>query len=346
MKTRAAFAFLCTLSLGSSLAEPLGSSSASVSEWTQIRPGADTGCAFNTEFTFFYRAGPDPSKLLIYFEGGGACWEWVSCSGMSDSSVSNDEVSPFAGIFDFSNAANPMREYSIVFIPYCTGDVHIGDTIQHYGDPGRSIRVAHLGYRNVEAVFGWLSTRLAQAPSSVIISGTSAGAYGALFYAPRVAEIFPAATLALIGDSGVPLLKDYPVILRQWGTPKVLRRIRKIQAELTQRDLTLESAHQYFASQRPSAALAVATSDRDAIQSAFYVISGSPRARAATYALLDELERTIPRFYGFVVAGSDHGLFVTNRFYSYSVDGVSLVDWLRGAVSGRNIGSHRCEACR
>jgi hypothetical protein len=348
--TQISLGLFYALATSAALAGPLGTGEKSLdgpfqnAEWTQIHPGDNTKCAFNTPFSFFYREGKDPSKLLIYFEGGGACWEWVSCSGMFDSSVSNDELAPFAGIFRFSNPANPFADHSIVFIPYCTGDVHVGDTIQHYGD--RAVPVTHRGYRNVEAVLTWLSKKGARVATSVVVSGTSAGSYGALFYAPRIAALFPAASFTLIGDSGVPLLNDYPAILKRWGTPSVLRRIRNVEGELTDADLSLERAHEYFAAKHPKASLVQITSDRDVIQSVFYVISGSSEARAASLAILDSVAVAVPHFRTFIVAGADHGLLVTDKFYSYAVDDIRLVDWLRSIVAGEAVSSHRCEGCR
>lgn len=313
--------------------------------WVRVDPGGQTKCAFDTPFSFFHREGRDPSKLLVYFEGGGACWEWVSCSGMFDSSVAGDELSPFRGIFDFANVENPFREHSIVFIPYCTGDVHIGDSIQRYGDSPDSRPVVHNGYRNVSAVLKWLSRHQVETPTHVVVTGTSAGSYGALYYAPRIAGMFPNSTISVIGDSGVPLLNDYPRIMERWGTPTVVGRLRDISGPVSRDELTLERAHVYFGSRFPRALLAQVTTDRDSIQSAFYLISGSPRAREATYALLDSVERTVPRFRSFVLAGSDHGLFVTDKLYSYAVGDVRLIEWLRRAAAGDPVERHRCEGC-
>ena len=315
------------------------------SEWVQIHPAGETGCAFDTPFSFFYHAGLSPSKLLVYFEGGGACWESLSCSGMFDTSVDSDELTVFRGIFDFLNLENPFRAYSMLFIPYCTGDVHVGDTVQFYGDTSSTRPVAHRGYRNVSAALEWLSRRPGQAPVQVVVSGTSAGSYGALFYAPMIARLFPSAAISLIGDSGVPLLKNYPDVLSRWGTAGVVARLRGVPKPVPRLELTLERAHSYFAEVRPRAFLAQITSDRDAIQSAFYLISGSPAARAATYALLDSLERMTPRFRSFVVSGADHGLFVTDRFYTYAVGDVRLVDWLRLALAGQQVTGRRCVGC-
>jgi hypothetical protein len=264
---------------------------------------------------------------------------------MFDSSVGPDELAPFRGIFDFSNVENPFREYSVLFIPYCTGDVHVGDSVQVYGDASTTRPVAHRGYRNVSAALKWLSRLQGEAPTQVVVSGTSAGSYGALFYAPEIARLFPRAVITLIGDSGVPLLKNYPDVLLRWGTAGVVARLRRVPEPLPREELTLERAHAYLAEVRPRALLAQVTSDRDAIQSAFYLISGSPGARSATYALLDSLERDVPRFRSFVVAGADHGLFVTDAFYAYSIGDLRLVDWLQRALSGRPVEGRRCVGC-
>ena len=315
-------------------------------EWVRISPGGDTDCAFETPFSFFFREVPSSTRLLVYFEGGGACWEWVSCSGMFDTSVANDELHGFAGIFDFGNPANPFIEHSVVFVPYCTGDVHIGDTIQYYGDPATARPVAHRGFRNVSAVLEWVERNLAGPFEYVTISGTSAGSYGALYYAPRIASLFSFATVSVIGDSGVPLLNDYPEILARWGSGKVIHHIRGESGGIERPDLSLEGAHQYFNSRHPNALIAQVTSDRDAIQSAFYLISGSPRAREASYAILDSVAAAVPRFRSFVVEGADHGLFVSDEFYSYEADDVALVDWIRSAVLGHDVDTSRCDACQ
>ena len=42
-------------------------------DWNTIHPGEDTMCLYGTEYGFFARPA-DPSKVLISFPGGGACW--------------------------------------------------------------------------------------------------------------------------------------------------------------------------------------------------------------------------------------------------------------------------------
>ena len=87
------------------------------------------------------------------------------------------------------------------------------------------------------------------------------------------------------------------------------------------------------------------TSDKDAIQSAFYLISGSPAWRESTYELLTGLEEELPNFFSFVAAGTDHGLMRTDTFYEYEVRDVKLAEWVRQLIADKQVESLRCEAC-
>lgn len=311
--------------------------------FTMVEPGGDTGCAFATPYRFFARLHPASPDLLIYFEGGGACWNGISCSGMFDPSVSPDELAGFAGIFDGARDDNPFADFSILFVPYCTGDVHVGNAVGHYGTGAGARPVQHAGARNVAAALAWLGERR-RAPRRVVVAGASAGAYGALFHAPAIARRYPHAALTVIEDSGVPLLPDYSTILERWGAPAALRTARGLPPGATV-DLTLEGAHAALARAVPGAHIAHITSDRDAIQSAFYLIAGSREWRDATYALLDTLDGTLPRFHHFVVSGADHGLMRTDAFYQYEAGGERLRDWIAALVAGRPSPSRRCAAC-
>ena len=63
--------------------------------WTRVEPGGATSCGLGTPYRLLHRDGADPERLVIYFQGGGACWNWVSCSGMFDTRVDADELAEF-----------------------------------------------------------------------------------------------------------------------------------------------------------------------------------------------------------------------------------------------------------
>jgi hypothetical protein len=306
--------------------------------WTRVETGEETACALGTPYSFFHREGTDPDRLLVYFQGGGACWEWVSCSGMFDPSVDRDEPNAFRGIFNRDEPRNPFRSYSAVFVPYCTADVHIGDATVTYGKGSRP--VAHRGFRNVSAVLEWIQSRRFR-PRTVVVSGTSAGAYGALFYMRPIARLFPHARMILLGDSGVPLLSRNDEVLEKWGSKSVMAALWEDEAA----PRTLLEAYRQAARIGPRARLAQITSDRDGVQSGFYIISGSPEWRRATYSLLADAKAAVPEFRTFIVAGGDHGLLPLDTFYSYGAGEVHLHEWVRRLVEGEAVDDVRCEAC-
>lgn len=324
--------------------QPTGQPSSSEA-WAMIEPGGLTDCAFDTPFRFFFHQGSDPDVLLVYFQGGGACWNWVSCSGMFDTSVSETELQDFRGIFDFSNAQNPFRNASVLFVPYCTGDVHVGDATVAYGEPAwNSPPVRHNGWNNVSAVRAWAERNI-KTPRTLVVAGASAGSYGAVFHSPSFARLYPSATLVVIGDSGVPLLHDYGPILDAWGAGPRLRSEWASGGYGAASPVTLEKAHERIAELRPDAMITHITAADDAVQKAFFIFSGSPDARRVSFELLDMLHKRIARFRAFVVAGSDHGLMRTDQFYTYQSGGTRLVEWIRDLITGKGVASQFCASC-
>ena len=157
-----------------------------------------------TDFSFFYREG-NPDKLVIAFDGGGACWDALTCLG---SVVAGDAVySPIVnevpaeldaggGLADRDNPDNPVADYFQVLIPYCTGDLHTGARDTQYTLPVLGTwTIHHRGYDNVVAVLEWLidyySHQVGRAPREVFVTGASAGGYGAFFAYPAIDALLP-----------------------------------------------------------------------------------------------------------------------------------------------------------
>src|SRR5262249_16310681 len=98
--------------------------------WNPIPGGPGTGCAHDSSYAFFVHPG-DSQRLVIYLNGGGACWNNLNCDlhgrgtfrDVIDTTQLPDQKN---GIFDFANPRNPARDFTIIFIPYCTGDVFLG----------------------------------------------------------------------------------------------------------------------------------------------------------------------------------------------------------------------------
>jgi hypothetical protein len=147
--------------------------------------------------------------------GGGACWDETTCyqvrsashieGGYDASEFEVDKALLSGSIFNRNDGENPFRNDSFVFVPYCTGDVHAGNNPNaNYG--GRITR--HVGYQNVTAFL----TRIVPTFTTVnrvILSGSSAGGYGALSNWGQTQDAFGALRVDLIDDSGPPLPPPY-----------------------------------------------------------------------------------------------------------------------------------------
>src|SRR4029079_15086682 len=107
-----------------------------VDDWTWI-PFTDSKCRDGSPTGIGVRLHPGSNTLVIWLNGGGACFSGASCLvnprsfGLTDF---QDTVRVIAsrkghlkqGIFERTSASNPVRDWNQVYIPYCTGDLHAG----------------------------------------------------------------------------------------------------------------------------------------------------------------------------------------------------------------------------
>jgi hypothetical protein len=158
--------------------------------WTKHTFDPDGGngpiCIAGTAFSAFTRAG-NPSKLLIFEQGGGACWQdFYNCNVLSEA---QEPPTDRVGIWDFDSPDNPFADYSIVYMPYCDGSVFSGDNDVFdpafgaaIGVPSAVIRF-HRGMRNQTAGMDLARATFPQA-SRITVAGSSAGGVGAAGFAP------------------------------------------------------------------------------------------------------------------------------------------------------------------
>ncbi|HET6346949.1 MAG TPA: pectin acetylesterase-family hydrolase, partial [Myxococcota bacterium] len=99
-----------------------------------------------------------------------------------------------------SRRDNPFQAFTYAYIPYCTGDLHLGDRVVTY--PGADTPTHHVGAAKTRASLAALRA-LFPAPHDVWLYGYSAGGFAATYYADAVANAFPGAGLGVIDDSGL-----------------------------------------------------------------------------------------------------------------------------------------------
>ena len=188
-----------------------------------MKLAASTGavCGNGSQYKFFVNRVPNTRNTIIYMEGGGACWDYPSCSGQSGVRGARNPngvpdnymdllgnpgaslVSPFVVRLHPYNAVK-TQNWNMVYAPYCTGDVYSGDKVAVYTDPsGQSAPLVwhHNGLRNARAVVAWLRNNLPR-PTQMLSTGCSAGGIGSLNnYAHLRRDLAPSRAF-LINDSG------------------------------------------------------------------------------------------------------------------------------------------------
>src|SRR5687768_4476054 len=90
-------------------------------QWEQVVPGGDCACADGSEWAFWVRDA-DPSKVVFFLDGGGACWDATTCAFTTEDSTTYDwnvagQGPSEGGVFDTTTAENPFRDYTYVFVP-------------------------------------------------------------------------------------------------------------------------------------------------------------------------------------------------------------------------------------
>lgn len=323
-----------------------------------------------TEFSFFFRAG-NPKKLVIAFDGGGACWDELTCLG---SVVAGDPVyNPVIdetpadldaadGLGDRDNPENPVADYVQVFIPYCTGDLHTGSRDTEYVLPGLGVHtIHHRGYDNVMAVLEWLIDYYSQVghpPTEVFVTGASAGGYGAFFAYPAIDRLLPWWTRKrAFSDSANGIINQdfYDRALTPEGVWGIWQNMppQLANAFASGPDALPTALNQSLAWSYPRTRFGQYTRAFDAVQIFYLNIAknlNSPELWAdPTQLLITALEwslkaRTSMVFSAFTTfnyrfylgAGFAHTAIADNSVYTEdSAQGVRLIDWLADMINRR-----------
>jgi len=322
--------------------------------WNRIPGGAESSCAYGTEYSFWFKPS-ETEKVAIYFQGGGACWMGEMCaldrSPTYDPFVDESDIPPSTGIFDFKSAENPIKDWSVLFVPYCTADVHVGNSKQEYNFaandslPAGTVEIRHWGSRNTNAALEWLYERISD-PAKILVTGVSAGSIGSAVYAHEIAERFPKADVVQLGDAsgGYRVPSVVPSLLSAWGAVETLERSTR----QTPDSWSFESVYLSDNLREPNLRMAQINYHEDEVQRYFLTLMGQRGIRLMDLleANLSEIGAGSSEFSSYLIPGSDHGIIREDQFYEVMVDGVRLRDWTADLISGETLESVDCGVCR
>jgi hypothetical protein len=314
--------------------------------WERVVPDGDCQCSDGSEFSFWVRKA-NPKKVVLYLQGGGACFSAKTCapsSGLYRTSIGSDDGPGDEGIFDFANRRNPFAEYSVVFVPYCTGDVHIGDTTTKYA---AGLTVHHEGYANGTAALDHLAATF-QGATDVVVIGESAGSVAAPLYAGLVSDRLPKARITVLADGSgsYPDVPAFNTIIAAWGAGNALPRWPE-NAGRTAEQWSFPGLFIQSGRHDPEIVFARHDYAYDENQESWYPLVGVPAKDLLS--LIDRNETQIERagvnLLSYIAPGSEHTVLGDAPFYTEEVNGQPLVDWVTRLIERESVDDVHCKKC-
>lgn len=324
--------------------------------WNVIETGGDTICSDGTPYKFFVRPG-STDKLMVYFQGGGACWTGGTCDPDLEPTyyINLEKTDPgqYDGIFKFDNPENPFRDHSVVFAPYCTADVHIGEAVTTYEAPetddhkSHRVTIQHKGYVNADSVLEWTYAHFFK-PAEIFVSGSSAGSIASPYYAMLIAGHYPDARIAQLGDASGGYRPNGQEVLPyvQWNTLGRLNLLPEFETT-TASEFSFERLYITAAKRHPNVMFAEYDAAEDEAQ-LFFLSIGNPRPDSLL-TLIEanqaDIRAEVSNFRSYIAGGELHTILIQPEFYGYQVDGTSVRDWVAALANGEAVSDVKCSDC-
>jgi len=313
---------------------PLGAPiSAPAKTWTWVS-FPDAVCDDGTPTGVGVSLAPDSKDLLIFMQGGGACWDYESCA-VSNSSThgpygekqfrSTKLLFALGSILD-RNAMNPFKDYNLVYVPYCTGDVHAGDNVMTYeGGADKKRVIHHKGRPNLLAFLQRIAATV-PAPGKLVVTGSSAGGFGSALNHDVVRAFFPHAKSYLLDDSGPPMIGDaIPANLRaQWFKSWRLDRTLSMLCPECERDFS--TLVPILAKRYPNDRMALLSYTQDGVIRKFFGDQSAMQFQQNLTVMASTMLDPLPNFHYYFASGTGHTFLFSPALTT--VKGVSLLSWI------------------
>ena len=298
-------------------------------QWTYL-PQANTTCGDGSPAGLALNPAPAATTdLIVYFEGGGACWDATTCFQIKsairidtpyDDAAFQSELPGIQAFGPFQRTGTPFAGANMAYVPYCTGDVHDGTAVQQYTFSGQQKTVHHTGGTNAVTFASLLHSTYPDA-KRIWIMGSSAGGYGATLQLPTFASTWPDAEVHVLQDSAlfVPDMLDATAKLGAWQLmlpPGVTSQADVMPA--------LETQH-------PTTRIGLLTYDDDATLEAFEGYAKGTLAAAIDTLVANAYAK--PSTHVFELAGSTHTMLGSYATLA-GPGGVKLSDWVAQWATG------------
>lgn len=318
-------------------------------QWVEHEAPAECECAHGDPYSYWTRTA-DPDKVVLYFQGGGACFSADMCAQGSTNytqvasglEVTGTDSRDPSGIFDLNDPTNPFRDWSFVYVPYCTGDLHLGDNVNEYSP---EVTVSHKGFVNASAAYDTLLEEFGGA-GEVFVTGSSAGGVPSPVFGALVADDLPDAQVTVLADASGAYPSSPAVnagIGALWGTFANVPDWPENEG-LTPEDWGVTDLFVQAGAHAPDVRFARYDNAYDDVQTSFSSLAGfgGDDLREVIVANEAYIEDAGVDVASFLAPGTDHTILGTPALYTLEVDGTSFLDWLTAYAEGEDVPDVAC----
>ncbi|RBY84703.1 pectin acetylesterase-family hydrolase [Blastococcus sp. TF02A-26] len=311
--------------------------------WEKVEAPSDCQCSDATEYHYWVHQG-DADRVVFFLEGGGACFSAETCAPGEGATFTpnlqeyDGEPRGDAGILDLSNPDNPLAGASIVYVPYCTGDLHLGTATHDYGN---GVVVQHKGRTNATTALEDMAQRFPDA-EQVIVLGQSAGSAGAPLYGGLAHDLLPDAQISVVADASGAYPGDEAIttaIGGLWGIFDGLPDWPEAAGD-PPAAWSLPALFVQTSEHVPGIQLATINTEDDEVQRRFSDLIGF--SDTPLVDMIDEnnafIESSGVDLDHWVSPGDTHVLSAGDELYETEVDGTRLIDWIADFLAGEDVG--------
>jgi len=294
-------------------------------QWVDVE---GTECMNGKQTGVYIRYSQNGNKNLgVYLYGGGACFNDLTCTTASTKDPHPGDMGS-KGIFA-AQTENPLNDYNWITVPYCTGDVHVGQNEERIALAERRFS----GANNIKLMME-RAVQTFEDVDTIFVTGESAGGFGSLAAYPIIRENFPNARGVLMDDSGQVLADDYlaPCLVEEWRQTWNLNANLPADCPCNNNEGRMDTAWAYFKQKYPSDSFSLISSINDAVISTFFgfglenCTKALPTGFNRMHEGLEALAATGVNIY--MIPGGGHTHTSHDEFYSRIVDGVGLYQWV------------------
>jgi hypothetical protein len=287
------------------------------------------------------RGSHDGADLLIFQQGGGACWSDL-CSAFE--SLGAPAV-PNSGMLNQELSGNAFAGWNVVYLPYCDGSLFVGDIDIDDDQDGQTDRFHH-GLINLSAGLDVAKQEFPEV-TRIVLAGASAGSYGVHVSNMLVRALWPDAELIIVADAGLGIgrpgnFEFIPDLLEEWN---VLHLVPESCSTCITDHIT--GLPNWQLTRDPNMRFAAISAYDDAIIGGVFLQLATGEYATAMTAELAKLASDHPgRYHRFLYSGPLHTATVadtqngggleglTATYDGTIVDGTSVAAWLGMLVNG------------